>query len=158
MGMQQFDQLKDALNSQLQKADLPTSTLPQRGEKTYRGMRHADGSCTVIIEESVPKSSSAKPSKISRPLPLHLELRNHSPTGFAWGYGGSGPAQLALALLMDATDEPTLALRHYQDFKFNFVAHCEHSWQITQAEICAFVTAHENLPGCHGRRDSCPDC
>ena len=25
-------------------------------------------------------------------------LRNHSPTGFAWGHGGSGSAQLAPAL------------------------------------------------------------
>ena len=25
-----------------------------------------------------------------------LTVRNHSPTGPAWGYGGSGPAQLAL--------------------------------------------------------------
>src|SRR5204863_5783137 len=27
---------------------------------------------------------------------------NHSPDGFAWGYGGSGPAQLALAILLAA--------------------------------------------------------
>ena len=27
-----------------------------------------------------------------------LALRNHSPTGFAWGHGGSDPAQLALTL------------------------------------------------------------
>lgn len=46
---------------------------------------------------------------------------NHSPTGFAWGYGGSGPAQLALAILLTRTDEKT-ALRLYQDFKFEFVA------------------------------------
>jgi len=26
-----------------------------------------------------------------------LELVNHSPSGFEWGYGGSGPAQLALS-------------------------------------------------------------
>ncbi|MCK4554525.1 hypothetical protein KAU19_06245, partial [Candidatus Parcubacteria bacterium] len=26
---------------------------------------------------------------------------NHSPDGFAWGYGGSGPAQLALAILIE---------------------------------------------------------
>jgi hypothetical protein len=51
-------------------------------------------------------------------LPLHLELLKHSPSGFAWGYGGSGPAQLALALLVEATNDPALALRHYQEFKF----------------------------------------
>jgi hypothetical protein len=27
-------------------------------------------------------------------LPMRLELANHSPTGFEWGYGGSGSAQL----------------------------------------------------------------
>jgi len=29
------------------------------------------------------------------------DLMNHSPDGFNWGYGGSGPAQLALAILAD---------------------------------------------------------
>lgn len=28
------------------------------------------------------------------------EILNHSPDGFSWGYGGSGPSQLALALLL----------------------------------------------------------
>jgi hypothetical protein len=28
--------------------------------------------------------------------------RSHSPTGFSWGYGGSGPAELARAMLIDA--------------------------------------------------------
>ena len=41
---------------------------------------------------------------------------NHSPTGFAWGYSGSGPAQLALALLLKYTDE-NKASRLYQEFK-----------------------------------------
>jgi hypothetical protein len=34
-------------------------------------------------------------------------LRN-SPTGFGWGYGGSGPAQLALALLADSLGDNDL--------------------------------------------------
>ena len=33
-----------------------------------------------------------------------LAVYNHSPDGFAWGYGGSGPAQLALAILLRATN------------------------------------------------------
>ena len=36
-----------------------------------------------------------------------LAVRNHSPTGSAWGYGGSGSAQLALAILLAVTDEAT---------------------------------------------------
>jgi hypothetical protein len=82
-------------------------------------------------------------------LPSHIELRNHSPTGFNWGYGGSGPAQLALALLMDATGDPELALRHYQDFKFEFVAQCGDKRTITAAEIKSFL-ARESLVDCPG--------
>ncbi len=47
---------------------------------------------------------------------------NHSPDGFNWGYGGSGPAQLALAILLEAgVDDGAAYLRH-QDFKREFVA------------------------------------
>lgn len=49
------------------------------------------------------------------------KLRNHSPDGFNWGYGGSGPAQLALAiLLVYMVAEEALSI--YQDFKFKVVA------------------------------------
>lgn len=41
---------------------------------------------------------------------------NHSPDGFAWGYPGSGPAQLAFAILANEFG-PTLAKAHYQRFK-----------------------------------------
>jgi hypothetical protein len=34
-------------------------------------------------------------------LPPRHDLCNHSPDGFEFGYAGSGPAQLALALLAD---------------------------------------------------------
>ena len=50
-----------------------------------------------------------------------LAVRNHSPTGPAWGYGGSGPAQLALAILLAVTDEVT-AEQYYQKFKWDVLA------------------------------------
>lgn len=52
-----------------------------------------------------------------------LEIRNHSPDGFEWGYGGSGPSQLALAILMAVTGDHVTALRYYHDFKCDHVAH-----------------------------------
>jgi len=51
-----------------------------------------------------------------------LELASHSPSGFEWGYGGSGPAQLALALLLDCTDDEEFALAHYTEFKNQVVS------------------------------------
>lgn len=50
-----------------------------------------------------------------------LKVINHSPTGFEIGYGGSGPAQLALAVLMRFADKKTAATLH-QDFKWEFLA------------------------------------
>lgn len=54
--------------------------------------------------------------------PKHSQkVFNHSPHGYEWGYGGSGPAQLALAILLTATDEEH-AVKLHQDFKKEFVA------------------------------------
>ena len=47
---------------------------------------------------------------------------DHSPTGFSWGYGGSGPAQLALALLLEMGLSNAAALSCYQLFKLRFIA------------------------------------
>ena len=51
-----------------------------------------------------------------------LRVTNHSPSGFSWGYGGSGPAQLALALLLEAGASEMEAQRHHQDFKWAHIA------------------------------------
>lgn len=50
------------------------------------------------------------------------KLRTHSPDGFEFGYSGSGPSQLALAILLDALDNDLAALDNYQAFKVAFVA------------------------------------
>jgi hypothetical protein len=56
-------------------------------------------------------------------LEASLRVVNHSPTGFCWGYGGSGTAQLALAILLDHFNGDTeRALGLYQDFKFKVIS------------------------------------
>lgn len=39
-----------------------------------------------------------------------------------WGYGGSGPAHLALNILLAATGDRDFAASHHQEFKWRFVA------------------------------------
>ncbi len=58
------------------------------------------------------------------PLPLEpsLKVYSHSPTGFCWGYSGSGPSQLALALLLDFGAKKNEALSGYHDFKREVIA------------------------------------
>jgi len=73
-----------------------------------------------------------------------LALANHSPSGFEWGYGGSGPAQLALALLLDYTEDEALALDYYQEFKTEVVSQldCTGSdgcWRLTGSDIDAVL-------------------
>lgn len=62
----------------------------------------------------------------------------HSPTGFNWGYGGSGPADLARSILWDYLGkEPSAPL--YQDFKWEFVEAWKDEWQITSARIKKWI-------------------
>jgi len=58
------------------------------GTRTEKGVG-AVGEATVVVR------SGGK----AKPLAPRLDLFNHSPAGFNWGYSGSGPAQLALAIL-----------------------------------------------------------
>ena len=51
-----------------------------------------------------------------------LEVANHSPTGFSWGYDGSGPAQTALALLLAAGASEQKAARTYQDYNSEVIS------------------------------------
>lgn len=81
------------------------------------------------------------PDGIPRSLPLEtsLKLRNHSPTGFSWGYYGSGPAQLALALLYDATSDPETAQGYYQMFKQDHVSQFVDNWTIFRSTILVWL-------------------
>ena len=75
----------------------------------------------------------------SRDLPLHLAIRNHSPTGFEWGYGGSGPAQLALALCIEVVGCDR-AERFYQFVKDRLVATIqEDAWMMSGSRILEAV-------------------
>jgi len=49
-------------------------------------------------------------------LDPRTDLVNHSPTGFQWGYAGSGPSQLALAILADLYTDG-IAIAFHQSFK-----------------------------------------
>lgn len=71
-----------------------------------------------------------------QPLDPRLDLRNHSPSGFEWGYGGSGPAQLALAILANHMANSEQALELYQSFKWEVITKLPmESWALTSDEI-----------------------
>lgn len=93
--------------------------------KTYRGHRWGGG-CAVTVG--------------GRVLDPRHDLFNHSPTGFEWGYGGSGPAQLALAILADYTGDGELAVRMHQAFKRELVETIDgDEWRLTADEVAGWL-------------------
>jgi hypothetical protein len=145
--------------------------------KVYSGTRVFDresmprGEASVVVQnvvgdgpagcgrtsESNPSTGSGHRLRDRRPL-THVSY--HSPDGFEWGYAGSGPADLALAILADYFEEPAefvlAALRSmwtprskaaalHQSFKERFVA-IEHrdEWQLHSDDIEAWLQTPAN--------------
>ena len=89
--------------------------------KTYEGIRK--GYAVIVTVDD-------------RPLNPRLDLYNHSPTGFEWGYAGSGPAQLALAILADHLGDDREALDFYQRFKWAIIVGLpRRRWMLTSLII-----------------------
>jgi hypothetical protein len=112
---------------------------------SYRGRRTTAG---TIVEAQTPAGTW-------RPLNPQFKLRNHSPTGFEWGYGGSGPAQLALALAASRLPAAT-AVTIYQRLKRILVARFDRQqWhleaerldELLSSRIAADLIRCEQLPG-----------
>ena len=78
---------------------------------------------------------------------ISQKLRNHSRDGFAWGYGGSGPAQLALAILERMTSNRDVALRWYQDFKWAVIATLPENNFDLSIDIQAWISEQEAKEG-----------
>lgn len=90
----------------------------------------------VLVQEKSPQGW--------RPLelPLRLDLAKHSPTGFEWGYGGSGPAQLALAVAAYCLGDER-GLEVYQELKSGFFANLSQepgsTWELWSEDVVAFA-------------------
>ncbi len=105
------------------------------------GQRAADGRALAWIDDD-------------RPLP---HVVHHSPTGFEWGYGGSGPADLALSILAWVIGDESQTVGIYegkrcgarawalhQPFKRDHVAGFAHDrWAISVGQVRQWIAEHE---------------
>jgi len=100
-------------------------------------MKFYEAQAGAILVYVYPKEGSTH----RRPLASRLDVRNHSPDGFAWGYMGSGPSQLALALLIDVFDDVEFACRYYHEFKRRVIAPMDGTkgWTLTEETIRATI-------------------
>jgi len=112
--------------------------------KTYTGNNTGAGPQKVIVNEvrRLIGSDKASPGGYELPLNPSQALWNHSPDGFQWGYGGSGPAQLALAILLDLTGEPELSMSLHQEFKRHFIAGAGTRLLILESDIRQWLKAN----------------
>lgn len=118
----------------------------------YVGWRHSHERPVYVV------SLNCQGESVARPLTHHVK---HSPDGFEWGYGGSGPADLAYAILRDYLDQNAgrpmsrarwhetmddTAWALHQEFKGAFVAYFPAGhWHLSAASVEAFCReAHED--------------
>lgn len=81
------------------------------------------------------------------PLPMMLGEVNHSPSGFEWGYYGSGPSQLAYAILRFFYSEKE-ARKNYVQFKQDVIAKIPQViklWAIDSDDIITWFVYHRGL-------------
>jgi len=103
-----------------------TAERRARSRKVYAGRRGPQGCVVCVIDGNGER----------KPLNPRRALRNYSPTGFEWGYGGSGPAQLALAILAEHLGDDHAALNLYQAFKWACIAQIlGANWSLSGEEI-----------------------
>ena len=91
------------------------------------------------------ENGNAEVSVDGAPLPPRNDLKNHSPDGCEWGYLGSGPTQLALAVLChhfgavgdsrQLADVKALAL--YQEFKAKLIVTLPQEGWLVDSHIVA---------------------
>jgi hypothetical protein len=97
---------------------------------------------TVVYRGARGRGGTWQVCRNHRPLSpkVSQKVRNHSPTGFSWGFGGSGPAQLALALLLGVVGREE-AVGLYQAFKWDVVSTWPQDgpWEISEDGIRSWV-------------------
>lgn len=76
---------------------------------------------------------------------LRLDIKNHSPMGFEWGYSGSGSKQLALAMLSIFISGEAL-LDHYKNFCDDFIVPIQgDEWKIDEYVIREWLNTKKIL-------------
>lgn len=114
---------------------MPDNGTRASDSKVYVGSRRTGSPIVTVIDGGT--QYLLRPSRSQRVL-------NHSPDGFEWGYSGSGPAQLALAILLDLHSGRgnDRAVRQHQTLKAKLIAGLPFdAWTLTAEQIDAAVAS-----------------
>ena len=119
-----------AILSGCQNCDHPTARWSfKRRKKVIRG-EFSSRKIYIGTKELLPSESQ--------------KIRNHSPDGFSWGYGGSGPAQLALAILLAFNLSKQTAQTLYQSFKWDVIAKLpQGDFELEDKKVRDWISEHK---------------
>ena len=101
----------------------------------FVGIRKDDGSTAVLLVD--------KDRKILGRLRTYEQVYKHSTT-FDWGYFGSGPAQLALAMCCEVLGVGAGSLPAiYQRFKSEFISDLPYdTWEVYARDVRSFFRGY----------------
>ena len=94
--------------------------------KIFRGRKIGMDCVVQITDEDYTTQLSLKKS---------LQVVDHSPDGFQWGYQGSGPSQLAAAILNEVTEDPEITREYYELFKHDHVSQWADDFEINDFQV-----------------------
>lgn len=105
--------------------------------KTYIGKRDGE---TTVDPTLVMVNDITIQGKGGTFYPLKHHVR-HSPSGFNWGYNGSGPAELSRCILIDYLGTERVSSALYQEFKARYIAGLaqDRGWEISEAALISFL-------------------
>ena len=99
--------------------------------KIFRGRKSVVGCIVELTDEGYTTQLSLEKS---------LQVVDHAPDGFQWGYNGSRPAQLSAAILYEVTGNADLARQYYQISKHDFVAQWQDTFEIDEHQVLAWIS------------------
>jgi hypothetical protein len=126
-------------------AELPCSQFPESSRVTFFGyvvwLSEKTGDRNLHDEQVF----VARQGEV-RPLAPRNDLADQSPDGLSWGYAGSAPGQLALAMLMEVLNDWPRVRRIYHDFHMLFVRNIPRgaNWTADGSDILAWALELES--------------
>jgi hypothetical protein len=117
----------------------PSPPSLERSEGVYLGAAALDRNSVEIAE----------PGRELRPLYQYVDS---SPTGFAWGYSGAGPTDLARSILADRLGYVPHRSVYYR-FRDEIVSALEDEFTLTFAAVDCWIDEHSELFAAHPRAE-----
>jgi hypothetical protein len=106
--------------------------------KIYEGKRGPNGLLISVVKDH--ETDDAQVSQLSP----RTDLMKHTPNGaFECGFKGSGPSQLALAILADHLGDASEAVHLHLNFRDRVIVDLprDRDWRLTKANIDGQLTA-----------------